>query len=71
MQEVTFKIAGTSDQQSNILLAGRLKKLPGVEQVIVDLAEAVAEIRYDPEQIGVGRLQEALADAGYQVIELY
>lgn len=38
MQEVTFKIAGTSDQQSNILLAGRLKKLPGVEQVIVDLA---------------------------------
>src|SRR4051812_38850596 len=44
-----------------------LKRTPGVEDAVVNLATEVATIRYLPDQVGRAELVGAIEDAGYDV----
>jgi len=46
---------------------GALKELPGVENVVVNLATNKASLAYDPEQVGLKDMQRAVADVGYSI----
>ncbi len=71
MQKITLKIAGMSCDHCKTAVEEKLEKLDGVDDVTVNLAEGIAKIVYDADEVGVGQLQQAIVDAGYQVIELY
>jgi copper chaperone len=65
MTEVTIKVAGMSCGGCVRNVTGVLKALPGVTDVSVSLDEALAEVSYDPGQINVDRLRQAIIDAGF------
>ena len=65
MTEVSIKVAGMSCGGCVRNVTGVLKALPGVSEVKVTLEDAQAEVTYDPAQISVERLREAIADAGF------
>jgi Cu+-exporting ATPase len=46
---------------------GALKELPGIEDVVVNLATNKASLAYDPRQVGLGDMQRAVEDVGYAV----
>ncbi|HRQ58036.1 MAG TPA: heavy-metal-associated domain-containing protein [Azoarcus taiwanensis] len=65
MTEVTIKVAGMSCGGCVRNVTGVLKALPGVTDVSVSLDEAQAEISYDPGQVNVEQLRQAIMDAGF------
>ena len=65
MTEVTIKVAGMSCSGCVRNVTGVLKALPGVTDVEVSLDEAQAAISYDPAQVNVDRLRQAIMDAGF------
>ncbi|NKB69406.1 MAG: heavy metal translocating P-type ATPase [Candidatus Latescibacteria bacterium] len=46
-----------------------LRKLPGVEEALVNLATEEAQVHYDTSQVKVRALKQAVVDAGYRIIE--
>ncbi len=65
MTEVTIKVAGMSCSGCVRNVTGVLKALPGVTDVEVSLDEAQATISYDPAQVNVDRLRQAILEAGF------
>ncbi len=43
-------------------------KLEGVEEVDVNLASETAAVSYDPDQVSISQMEQAVVDAGYQVV---
>ena len=48
---------------------GPCSTLPGVDRAAVNMATERVTVDYDPEQVGVGRLRQAIADAGYELLD--
>jgi P-type Cu+ transporter len=48
-------------------VAAKLKQLPGVIAYHVDLKSDSASVLYDPEQVTVEKLKQAVTEAGFQV----
>jgi copper chaperone CopZ len=48
-------------------VASKLKKTPGVVSYEVDLGTDSATVLYDPDEVTIGELKRAIADAGYRV----
>lgn len=46
-----------------------LKQLEGVKDAQVNLAREIAVVEYEPEKIGLGDLEKAIRDSGYEVID--
>ena len=46
-----------------------LKQTPGVVSAQVDLAAAKASVTYQPEQVDITNLQQAVRNSGYEAIE--
>ena len=65
MTEVKINVAGMSCGGCVRNVTGVLKALPGVTEVSVSLEEASAQISYDPAQVDVTRLRQAVIDAGF------
>ena len=65
MDEVTIKIEGMSCGGCVKNVSSVLQALPGVADAQVSLAEACATVRYDPAQVSVQALREAVENAGF------
>lgn len=63
----TIKVKGMSCQHCVMSVTKALGQLEGIKNVQVDLAEG--EVRFDnPKEIASSRIEQAISDAGYQVI---
>lgn len=66
-REVTFKVDGMSCSHCKSVVKDALRKLDGVRDVQVELERGLVTIKYDPIEVGLPELQEAIREAGYEV----
>lgn len=65
-EQMTLNILGMSCASCVARVEKALKEVPGVEEANVNLANAKALVRHDPDRAGVKALMQAVADAGYE-----
>src|SRR5258705_13593241 len=65
--EVSLPIEGMTCASCVNRIERFLKRTPGVEEAVVNLATEVATIRYLPDQVGRAELVDAIEAAGYDV----
>ncbi|MDX9697963.1 MAG: heavy metal-associated domain-containing protein [Rhodocyclaceae bacterium] len=65
MTEVTIKVAGMSCGGCVRNVTGVLKAVPGVGQAEVSLEEGQARVAFDPAQVSVEQLRQAIEAAGF------
>ncbi|KAF8448462.1 E1-E2 ATPase-domain-containing protein [Terfezia claveryi] len=66
--EVTFKIFGLSDEGSAVALEGRLRRAPGIDDVIVTLSNAKAQVYYHPGLTGLRDIVELVESLGFNAL---
>lgn len=64
-----LKIEGMSCEHCKKAVIDALKEIDGVEQVDVDLQAGKATVSFDPERATEQQMKEAIAEAGYEVVE--
>lgn len=64
-----LKIEGMSCEHCKKAVTDALKALDGVEHVDVDLQAGKATVTFDPERASEQEMREAIAEAGYEVVE--
>lgn len=67
MKKLRVKIHGTHCPSCEVLIERTLKKIPGVERADVRFATGETEITVSDENIGIGRIEDAVRDSGYSV----
>ncbi len=68
MAEIVLKIKGMSCQHCVVSISKALKDLKGIKDVKVSLEKGSAEVNYDDTLVTKTQMSEAVADAGYTVI---
>jgi len=63
MEPLKLKIEGMSCEHCVRAVKGRLTKTPGV--AVDDVEIGSAQLRYDPSQVSIDAIEEAIADEGY------
>jgi Cu+-exporting ATPase len=66
--ELALKPGGISCASCVGTIESALLALPGVDRAAVNMGTERVTVDYDPEQLDVGRLTEAIADAGYELL---
>ena len=65
---ILLKVKGMSCQHCVMSVTKALGQLDGVKNVQVDLAKG--EVRFDnSKEVASGRIEKAISDAGYQVVQ--
>jgi copper chaperone len=67
MEYVTINIEGMSCEHCVKAVAGAASALPSVADVSVDLAGGTASMAYDPAEVSLDAIKEAIEDQGYDV----
>ena len=65
MENVTIKVGGMSCQGCVKNITGVLTGLAGVAAAEVSLEAGEARVSYDPAQVGLEALKDAIEDAGF------
>lgn len=65
MEEVTIKVEGMSCGGCVRNVTGVLKGLAGVAEADVSLEAGAARVKFDPAQVSVAQLREAVESAGF------
>ncbi|MBI3583792.1 MAG: heavy-metal-associated domain-containing protein [Nitrospinae bacterium] len=68
MANAILKIKGMSCQHCVVSITKALKDLKGVKDVKVSLEKGNAEVNYDDKLVTLSQMKDAVADAGYTVI---
>ena len=66
-ESMKMSISGMSCNHCKMKVEKALKTLDGVENVEVNLADGVADVKYDPSKISTDQLKDVIIDAGYEV----
>ena len=66
-REITLSVPDVSCEHCVKTVNGALGALPGVAAVNVDLTSKTVRLRYEPTQVTLERIEEALDEAGYTV----
>jgi Cu+-exporting ATPase len=64
---LTLPISGMSCASCASHVEGALKELPGVSNVVVNLATNKANLSYDPQVVKLGDMRRAVEDVGYAI----
>ena len=65
VQTVNLGTTGMHCQSCAMLVEMSVRELPGVEDVRVDLADAVTRVTFDPDQVAVDDIVQEIVKAGY------
>ena len=65
MENVVIKVGGMSCQGCVKSVTGALTAVPGVAAAEVSLERGEAKVAFDPAQVDVTRLRQAVDDAGF------
>jgi copper chaperone len=66
-REITLSVPDVSCEHCVKTVNGALGALPGVDAVSVDLTNKTVNLRYEPDQVTLERIEETLDEAGYTV----
>ncbi len=67
MLELTLPISGMTCASCVAHVEGALKELPGVSQVVVNLATNKASLKYDPQRVNLSDMKRAVEGVGYAI----
>jgi Cu+-exporting ATPase len=67
-QRTKLKIAGMTCANCTAAIQRSIGGLEGVGEVDVNLASETASVEYDPDQVSISEMEQAVVDAGYEVI---
>ncbi|MDR1495575.1 MAG: copper ion binding protein [Clostridiales Family XIII bacterium] len=67
MEQVTINIEGMSCEHCVKAVTDATTALPSVSDVSVDLDAGAASLTYDPSEISLDAIKEAIEDQGYDV----
>ena len=67
LSDISLPISGMSCASCVAHVEGALKELPGVSNVVVNLATNKANLTYDPQQVKLEDMRRAVDDVGYSV----
>jgi len=68
LKKITLQIAGMTCAACVVHNEEALRGLPGVENVVVNLATNKASVEYDPERVTLADMTKAVSDVGYEVV---
>lgn len=68
MQTITLNVKGMSCGHCVKAVEGSVGELEGVDQVSVNLDEALVEVSFNEAQVSSDRIKETIEDQGYDVI---
>ncbi len=66
LQELDFPVRGMTCANCSARIERTLRALPGVSEVVVNLATERARVRFDPTRTGAAAFVRAVAEAGYE-----
>lgn len=67
MQDTTLVAPDISCEHCQRAIEGVVSRLAGVESVKVDIPTKTVHLTYDPRQVTLAKIEEALDDIGYTV----
>jgi len=67
MTETILKVEGMSCGHCVARVEKALESVEGVKDARVDLEKKEAQVDYDPQNTDIGKMKEAVEEAGYQV----
>ena len=67
MRQISLVVPAISCEHCKHTIESTLTGFEGVEEAIVDIANKRVALRYDPEKVELGKMEEALSDEGYDV----
>ena len=68
LNKINLQIAGMTCASCVVHNEEALRELPGVKNVIVNLATGKASIEYDPERVSLVDMRKAISDIGYEIV---
>ena len=68
MARATFKVSGMTCGNCVKHVTKALSRVPGVTEPSVDLASGRVELTYDPEQVTLPLIADAVTKAGYPTV---
>ncbi|MBI4180550.1 MAG: copper-translocating P-type ATPase [Chloroflexi bacterium] len=68
IKKIALQIAGMTCASCVVHNEEALKGLPGVENVVVNLATGKAAVEYNPSRVTLAEMRKAVADIGYEVV---
>lgn len=68
MEKFIFHVGGMSCQHCVKAVTDSVSALPGVEEIAVELLDKTATVVFDPEQVSLETIKEAIEDQGYEAI---
>ena len=68
MEKKIINVEGMSCEHCVKAVTDALKNLAGMGSVIVDLESKTAAVEYDPQQVSIEKMVEAIEDQGYEVV---
>jgi len=67
MQNATLVAPDISCEHCQHAIEGAVGKLDGIESVKVDIPTKTVNLKYDPQQVTLTKIEEVLDDIGYTV----
>jgi len=67
MEKVTLNVQGMSCEHCVRAVKGSVGELSGVKNVDVHLAEGKVDVEFDPNEVTLDKVKEAIEDQGYEV----
>jgi len=69
-KEITIPIGGMTCSACAVAIEKATGKLPGIELASVNFATEKLKIKYDPSQLRISEIKQAIVKAGYQPLEI-
>jgi copper chaperone len=68
MEKVTLNVKGMSCDHCVKAVKGSVGELTGVNDVQVNLQDGKVDVDYNPDQVSIQSIKEAIEDQGYDVV---
>ncbi len=68
LKKITLQISGMTCATCVVHNEQALRDMPGVKNVVVNLATGKASVEYDPGRVSLAEMRKTIADVGYEVV---
>lgn len=68
MEKIVLNVEGMSCEHCSRAITNSIGALPGVDEVLVDLAAGTVTIAYDAEKSPLDKIKAEIEDLGYDVV---
>jgi len=69
MEKITLRVEGMACGHCEIAVKDAVRKLPGIKKVKASKRKKEASAEYDPEQVTLEQIRQAINNTGYRVVE--